>query len=208
MSEWWTYRLSDFLMFSPKTYWRLLELYNRQFWPAQMLLTLVGLLALVLAKSQKSSAGPALVMLLAMAWLGVGWAFHWQRYAAINWAAQYLAAACVVQALLLLGLGMAAMRCQQGAVFATPISGWRRKLGWTLSTAALAYPLAAVATGQGWTHAEVWGLMPEPTALFSLGLLKLSPYFDTSTRFQQALLTVIPVLSLVIGGATRWAIAG
>ena len=28
MSEWWTYRLSDFLLFSPRTYYRLFELYN------------------------------------------------------------------------------------------------------------------------------------------------------------------------------------
>ena len=28
MSEWWTYRLSDFLMFSGATWYRLLELHN------------------------------------------------------------------------------------------------------------------------------------------------------------------------------------
>ena len=28
MSEWWTYRLTDFLLFSPRTYDRLFELYN------------------------------------------------------------------------------------------------------------------------------------------------------------------------------------
>ena len=28
MSEWWTYRLSNFLLFSPRTYYRLFELYN------------------------------------------------------------------------------------------------------------------------------------------------------------------------------------
>ena len=28
MSEWWTYTLSDFLLFSPRTYHRLFELHN------------------------------------------------------------------------------------------------------------------------------------------------------------------------------------
>ena len=28
MSEWWTYRLSDFLLFAPRTYWRQFELLN------------------------------------------------------------------------------------------------------------------------------------------------------------------------------------
>lgn len=36
MSEWWTYTLSDFLMSSPQTYWRLVERYNLAIWPAQM----------------------------------------------------------------------------------------------------------------------------------------------------------------------------
>ena len=30
MSEWWTYRPSDFLLFSARTYWRLFELHNAQ----------------------------------------------------------------------------------------------------------------------------------------------------------------------------------
>ena len=36
MSEWWTYHLSDFLLFSPRTYYRLFELYNAAIWPAQI----------------------------------------------------------------------------------------------------------------------------------------------------------------------------
>ena len=36
MSEWWTYSLSDFLLFSPRTYYRLLELYNLAIWPTQL----------------------------------------------------------------------------------------------------------------------------------------------------------------------------
>ena len=30
MSEWWTYRLSDFLMFSPAVYARMVERYHRE----------------------------------------------------------------------------------------------------------------------------------------------------------------------------------
>ena len=49
MSEWWTYTLSDFLLFSPRTYYRLFELYNAEIWPAQIValtlgVVLVGLL--------------------------------------------------------------------------------------------------------------------------------------------------------------------
>ena len=37
MSEWWTYTISDFLMFSPRTYYRMLERYNTAIWPGQIL---------------------------------------------------------------------------------------------------------------------------------------------------------------------------
>ena len=46
MSEWWTYRLSNFLLFSPRTYDRLFELYNAAIWPAQAAAFLVGLVIL------------------------------------------------------------------------------------------------------------------------------------------------------------------
>ena len=35
MSEWWSYRPADFLMFSPRIYWRLFASINEAFWPAQ-----------------------------------------------------------------------------------------------------------------------------------------------------------------------------
>ena len=49
MSDWWTYRLSDFLLFSPDTYRRLFELYNAGIWPIQIAAALLGLLALAAA---------------------------------------------------------------------------------------------------------------------------------------------------------------
>ena len=36
MPEWWTYSPSDFLMFSARTYYRLVELHNRRLWPAHL----------------------------------------------------------------------------------------------------------------------------------------------------------------------------
>ena len=42
MAEWWTYTLSDFLLFSPRTYRRLFELYNADIWPAQLVALALG----------------------------------------------------------------------------------------------------------------------------------------------------------------------
>ena len=43
MSEWWTYRPSDFLLFAPRTYYRLIELYNSEVWPLQIGALIVGM---------------------------------------------------------------------------------------------------------------------------------------------------------------------
>ena len=43
MTEWWTYRLDSFLLFSARTYQRLLESYNAEVWPLQMVTLLAGI---------------------------------------------------------------------------------------------------------------------------------------------------------------------
>lgn len=201
MSEWWTYRLSDFLMFSPRTYWRLVELYNRGVWPAQLAALGVGLGALWLAGTRRAGAARVLAALLAAAWLWVGWAFHWQRYATINWAAQYFAVAFAVQAVLLLALGV----WQRDGHAPTTGSALQR-LGWLLAVGGvLLYPLAGLLAARPWAQAEVFGIAPEPTALASLGLLLASGH--PPSRAGRCVLAIIPTLALLVGAATLWLMA-
>ena len=42
MQEWWSYRPGDFLLFSPRTYWRLFQLANETLWPLQIPVLLIG----------------------------------------------------------------------------------------------------------------------------------------------------------------------
>lgn len=198
MSEWWTYRLADFLMFSPRTYWRLVELYNRELWPAHLVALAAGLALLWLSAAQRPGAGRVAAAALAAIWLWVGWAFHWQRYATINWAGAWFAAACWLQALLLILLG-----AMYRAGRRRPTSAWYRDAGWALAVAGLIlYPLAGLATGRPWTQAEVFGLMPEPTALASAGLV-------LAHRLPHAgCLCIVPMLSFTVGMATMWLLSG
>lgn len=193
MSEWWTYRLSDFLMFSPAAYGRLVERYNREAWPLHLLTMAAGLLLLWLAVTRGAAARRSVWMLLAAAWLWVGWAFHHRAYAQINWAADALAIAFGVQALLL------ALAAAWTSTDSATTSGWPRKLGLLLASAGLLlYPWAGLAAGRPWSQAEVFGLMPEPTALTTLGLL-----LATGSPGRGGL-AVIPVLSLLVGWVTAW----
>lgn len=202
MSEWWTYRLSDFLMFSPRAYWRLIELYNRDVWPAQLVALGAGLVLLWLAARRRADAYRVLAVLLGVIWLWVGWAFHWQRYATLNWAAPYLALAFAIQAVLLLGLGTLPRNAQAPtAGVGMPRSGWLLAV-----TGVLLYPLAGLLAGRPWTQVEVFGMTPEPTALASLGLLLASA--QPPARPLRYLLAIIPTLSLLVGAATLWVMAG
>jgi hypothetical protein len=197
MSEWWTYRLSDFLMFSPRTYWRLVELYQRDVWPLQLLALGIGIALLWLAARRPQGAVRAICAVLALAWLWVGWAFHLERYATVNWAARYLAAAFALEALLLVVLG---------ALRPGPPPRSKRDRGRTpgLFLAAcgiLLYPIGILLAGRPLAQAEIFGVMPEPTALGSVGLL-----LAAGPARRNGLL-IIPVISLVIGAATRWLLA-
>jgi hypothetical protein len=196
MSEWSTYTLSDFLMYAPRTYWRLVELYNRHVWPLQLPLLAAAMAALWLTATRPARSFRWIALALAATWLWVGWAFLWQRYASINWAASYVAIAFGVQALLLAGM---AWRSRQPAA---PPGPGARGLGALLAAAGLLYPLLSPALGRPWVQAEVLGMAPEPTALFTLGLLLLGG--QPSTRTGRALLFYIPLLCLLLGAARAW----
>lgn len=197
MSEWWTYRLSDFLMFSPQIYWRLVERYNRDVWPVQLFALAAAGLLLWLAIVPRPGAQRVTAAVLAAVWLWTGWAFHWQRYAAINWAAEYVAVAFGVQAVLL--LGAAVFDAGREIEPAGPVA---RRMGLIVAACgALLYPLAGLLAGRPLAQAEVFGLMPDPTALTTLGVLLAS-----RLRYRGGL-AIIPALSFAAGLLTLWMMA-
>lgn len=194
MSEWWTYGLRDLLLFSPQTYYRQFELHNAEWWPLPMLTQLLGLaLPFWLRRAGKQASRLAMAA-LALCWLWVAWAFHWQRYAAINLAGGYFALAFALEALLLLWMAI-----KRSDMPAQP-SGLRRTAGMALSLyVPLLHPLAGILQGRSLVQAEVFGMAPDPTALATLGALLLA----AGSRFW--LLATIPLLWCFLSGATLWA---
>lgn len=192
MTEWWTYRPSDFLLFAPRTYYRLMESYNAELWPTQLLVLAAIFAVLASAWHGARSAGRVVALLLALSWAFIAWRFHWRTYATINWAAAYFAAAFLLQAMLLAWAARSDALAYDGA----PRS--RRYAGLALVAVALAVvPLAALVLQRPWTQLEVAGLAPDPTAVLTLGLLvaaRRSPWW----------LYPVPLLWCAVSGLTLW----
>jgi multidrug transporter EmrE-like cation transporter len=189
MSEWWTYRPEDFLLFSPRVYWRLFELQNAQYWPLHLLALALGGLILVLAFRQSHGQDRWIWLLFAALWMFIGWSFLWQLYATINWAIAYVAPVFAVQALLLIVAASGKVTFDR-----QDIAG---RAGLLLATFGLVfYPLLPALFGRPWTNAEVFGIAPDPTAIATLGFL-----LAASGRMV-LLLFPVPLIWLLLSGVT------
>jgi Family of unknown function (DUF6064) len=193
MSEWWTYRPEDFLLFSPRVYWRMFELHNAALWPLQLITLAVGVLMVLLVARRPRGHGRWVAFILAVMWAFVAWSFLWNRYATINWAAAYVAPAFAVEAALLLVAG----------AWPGDLTFDRRcPAAWTgyllLAFALAAQPLLAPLQGRAWTSAEIFGIAPDPTVTGTLGLLLLA------RGKLMPLLLPIPLVWCLLSAVTLW----
>ncbi|MGD9614606.1 MAG: DUF6064 family protein [Alphaproteobacteria bacterium] len=191
MREWWTYRPGDFLLFSPRAYWRLFELTNEALWPLQIPVLLLGAAILVLLFRPPAWTDRAIPAVLAAAWLSVSVGFLWTRYAAINWVAVYFVPVFIGEALLLLWFGTG-----RGRLAFAARRGVAGVIGIALYVYALAlHPLVAPVAGRPLQAAELVGIAPDPTAIATLGLLSLAP------RRAGTVLCVIPPILWCLASA-------
>lgn len=195
MSEWWTYSPRDLLLFSPQTYYRLFELHNQAWWPLPLIALALGVALLVLWRRGGAGAGRIMALILAAGWLWVAWAYHAQRYASINLAADFFAWIFVVQAVLLVWLGAVRNRFTPA-----PARSWTARIGLVLMLfGVLGFPLLAPLLGRSWVQAEIVGMAPDPTVLVTLGALLLAGARPLWMLFP------LPLLWCLISGTTLWA---
>lgn len=159
MGEWASYALSDFLLFSPQTYFRQFALINDELFPLPALLTALALAAALLAGSRRIWLRRAAVLASALFWASSAWLFHHRSYADINWAADWFALGFAVQAAV---LAFVALVGPMPSRHPSPVAQ-------ALAIAvAVLYPLQALSFGRAWQEAEIVGLSPDATALFTL----------------------------------------
>lgn len=192
MPEWWSYGLSDFLLFSPRTYYRLLERHNQELWPGQILAAGLGALTIWLLRRPSDRQGRIISAIIAALWMWVAWSFLWERYATINWGVRYVVPAFALEALFFLWIGTVRGRLSFG-----PSRHPTHIIGGSLLVFSLAiYPMLSPLSGRPWGQAELFGVVPDPTVLATLGLLLLA------RGGRREALLIVPILWCLISGAT------
>jgi hypothetical protein len=190
MSEWWKYRPEDFLLFSPRAYWRMFELQNEALGALAILLLGIGGIVIFLAARRTTASMRSTAIILAVLWAFVGYTFLWNRYAGINWAIAYVAPAFGLQAALLLLLGVRSDLMLQPHRVPAGIGYF------LLAVATAGMPLLAPLQGRERSTGEVFGVAPDPTVIATLGFLLL-------LRGRLVwLLAPIPVLWCLFSGIT------
>ena len=167
MADWLTYTASDFLLFTPRTYYRLFELYNQDIWPAHLLSLFCGILAFALLWRGRHADGGIVVAILAAAFLWISWAYFFERYQTINWSARYFALGFIAQAVLLGFVGPSKRK-----LFLRP-TRMRRRIGLALFFFALVLQplIGPLLLERPWPQAEIFGMTPDPTMVATLGAL-------------------------------------
>ena len=190
MGELASYRLADFILFSPTAYYRQFELYNQAVWPLQLVAVLFCLLIGYALWRKPAWGGRVVSALLVLSWCWVAWAFLYQRFYQIHVVADTYALGFVLQAGLLGWFGVVKNRLGVMAV-----SRPRVIIGvGVLIIALVFYPFIALVSGRSWLEFEMFGLAPDPTVLATLAVLFVyqAPW----------VLYVIPVVWVLVRGVT------
>lgn len=189
-----SYQPSDFLMFSPRVYYRLIELHNEAVWPLQLLMVGLGFAILYLLMNRLKTSAWLIPVVLGVIWFCVGWSFLWERYATINWPLIYIAPFFALQAIWLIGIGLLGHSMTIPLRF-SPIDILFLAL---LVFALIGYPLSAPLAGRDWLGAEIFGIAVDPTAVATLAIMALI------RGWASGIAMIVPAVWCLISSATLW----
>lgn len=188
MADWFDYTLSDLLLFSSETYWRLFEQVNLVVWPYQLVVlpALIGLAVACMSGWLRN--GLIVGVSLASCWAFVGIVFLEKYYSEINWAIYYVMPLVWVQIVLLL---LFSPRLDYSTFGHTPV------LALVVVLFALIYPVLGLLDGRPFTQVEVVGIAPDPTAFFNVALMALA-----KPDWRRTVLSFLPSIWLATSVAT------
>lgn len=192
MRDYLNYSLQDLLLFSPDVYFRLLERYNQDIWPLQVIALLLGVILIWQVWRRDHFNGWLIAGGLALSWLWCGLVFHISYYASLNWVAPYFGALFILQGagLLIWGMNRETKSQQEREIFTFYLG-----LG-LIFFAVLVYPLLWLVDGHSWREVQIFGTSQNATLIATVGVLLC---YRASL-----ILLIIPLIFLVINALTAW----
>jgi len=181
------------IAYDAEVYVSLIQRYNEDIWPAQVIALAFGWLILMCARRGGGLNGRIVYLILAGFWAYTGYEFLMTRFATLNWAAQAFGILFLAQSALI-------------ALWGTILGKADIKLGmnrrsieavFLLLLAAALHPVATLAAGLPLTAAQPFGLTPLTMVLVTLGVFRL-------TQSSPCWLLVWPLLWSVWELANAW----
>jgi len=157
-------------MIPAEEWWRIVETYGAQIWPAQIVFYVVALLLtgwFVLKPGRVQSWVTKLYLSIACAWNGILFFIVLAPGITGDSYGNYLFGALFTVVALLFAVDLVRQRMQ----FSPPSGGWRTYVTWALMVLVLCYPLFGLALGHRSTSLIMPGTMPCPTTAFALLML-------------------------------------
>ena len=196
MLEWLTYSISDFVLFSPEVYWRLVSRYLTElsYFPSVIAVSYLALFY-CLAKQTRLKW---VCLYFALMWAWLGWQFYLEHYLSINWFAKHLGYACLLQALLMMIASWRIENHKHNQIRNhnhKPRSHYHLAYMATIAATLVLIPILASTVSLPWSLGLI-GLMPIPTALITLMLLIQACI--SSKRKWWLILCLLPMLILTL----------
>ncbi|MFC1511903.1 DUF6064 family protein [Candidatus Latescibacterota bacterium] len=155
------------LPFTEAQFLDLFAAYNTAIWPVQLVMYLLGAVAVAGLFKNTYLMSRGIVFILAFMWMWTGVVYHLGFFSRINSAAVLFGALFFFQGLVFLMNGISKKRLNfQATLTMYDIVG-----GLFIIYAGILYPILGIFSGHGWPRAPIFGVTPCPVVVFTFGVL-------------------------------------
>ena len=154
------------LPFTTEQFLEVFRNYNLSVWPMQVVLFLLGVVAVYLGRKSSPASGKFISAILAFLWLWMGVVYHLVNFSTINKAAYAFGVLCIVQGLVFLYAGV--FKASLSFQYRSDRYGFAGAI--LILYAMVVYPVLGYLFGHVYPQSPTFGL-PCPTTIFTFGIL-------------------------------------
>lgn len=155
------------LSFTFDEFLEMLERFNTDWWPVHLIMYVLAVAAIYFAVRKTSYSGKVVTGILVFFWIWVGTVFNLLYFSRLYPMAYLFVMLFILEGIILAVAGFFWHRL----TFRVRADLFGLIGGILIIYALIGYPLIANLTGRGYPHLLLTGMMPCPTAIFTLGLL-------------------------------------